>query len=202
MLGQAKLAPQEERGFALFNDPDKGNCAHCHKSVMRSDGPPLFTDYGFVAIGVPRNPAIPANADAGYFDLGLCGPARTDLAGHPEYCGMFKAPSLRNVALRLSFYHNGIYHSLEQTVAFYAERDTNPEKYYPRNSDGTVNKFDDLPAEYHANINAEPPFGRKLGDQPALSKQEIGDIVAFLQTLTDGYLPARATAAHAPSSTQ
>ena len=37
----------------------------------RNDGtPPQFTDFGLIAIGVPRNPAIPANADPGYFDLG------------------------------------------------------------------------------------------------------------------------------------
>jgi len=58
-----------------------------------------FTDYGYVALGLPRNPAIPANAEPGYFDLGLCGPLRTDFLGKKQYCGFFRAPTLRNVAL-------------------------------------------------------------------------------------------------------
>ncbi len=51
-----------------------------------------------------------------------------------------------------------------------------------------MRKFDDLPARYHANINIEPPFDRHAGDEPVLSEQEIDDIIAFLQTLDDGYI--------------
>ena len=191
LAGRAQLTAQEARGLRLFNDPAKGNCATCHRSARGDDGtPPQFTDYGLIAIGVPRNRDIPANADPAYFDLGACGPLRTDLAGRPEYCGLFRTPSLRNVALRLTFYHNGIDHSLRKAVAFYVERDTAPEKWYPRAADGSVNKFDDLPARYRDNVNTEPPFGGKPGDAPALSVAEIDDIVAFLRTLTDGYRPA------------
>lgn len=188
LRGQAQLTAQEHRGLRAFNDPAKGNCNHCHKSEVNASGnPPLFTDYGFVAIGVPRNPAIPANQDPEHYDLGLCGPYRTDLADRAEYCGMFKAPTLRNVALRQSFYHNGVFHRLEDAVAFYATRDTNPERWYPSSPDGKVRKFDDLPERYHGNIDVEPPFDRKRGDAPALSPEDIADIVAFLKTLTDGF---------------
>ncbi|HEV8014584.1 MAG TPA: cytochrome c peroxidase [Stellaceae bacterium] len=188
LAGAATLTPAEARGLAAFNDPAKGNCAHCHRSARDREGqPPQFTDHGFVALGVPRNPAIPANADPGYYDLGLCGPLRRDLADHPDYCGMFKAPSLRNVALRHAFFHNGIFHSLRDAVAFYATRDTDPGHWYPRDADGRVEKFDDLPARYWANVNVEPPFDRHPGDPPALNDAEIDDIVAFLRTLTDGY---------------
>ena len=188
LAGRAQLSPQEARGLALFNDPAKGNCGNCHRSSPGNDGtPPQFTDYGLIAIGVPRNAAIPANADPKFFDLGVCGPLRTDLAGKPEYCGLFKTPSLRNVALRQSFFHNGKMHSLRDAVAFYVERDTDPGKWYPRDAAGHVRKFDDLPAQYQGNVNDEPPFGGKPGDTPRLSAQEIDDIVAFLGTLTDGY---------------
>ena len=187
---QATLTPQEARGLALFNDPAKGNCAHCHPSARANDGmPPQFTDYGFVALGVPRNQTIAANADPRFFDLGLCGPLRMDLRAHPEYCGLFKTPSLRNVATRKSFFHNGVFHSLEQAVEFYAERDTDPAKWYPRDAAGRVEKFDDLPQAYRANVNEEPPFGRHPGEMPALSPSEVADIVAFLRTLNDGYRP-------------
>ena len=127
LRGAAMLSDQEARGLTLFNDPGTGNCAQCHKSAVTADGhPPLFTDFGYVALGVPRNPAIAANADPGYFDLGLCGPVRHDLADRREFCGMFKAPTLRNVALRRSFYHNGFFHTLREAVAFYATRDSDP----------------------------------------------------------------------------
>jgi cytochrome c peroxidase len=152
---------------------------------------PQFTDYGLVAIGVPRNPEIPANADPHYYDLGMCGPLRIDLSGRAEYCGRFMTPTLRNAATRQVFFHNGVFHSLRDVVAFYAERDTNPEKWYPREPDGHVKKFDDLPARYQSNVDMDPPFGRRPGDPPALTPQEIDDVVAFIETLTDGYEAGR-----------
>lgn len=188
LAGRAMLTPQEARGLELFEEPSKGNCAACHISQRGNDGtPPQFTDFGLIAIGVPRNPEIPANADPGYVDLGLCGPLRTDLQDHPDYCGLFRTPTLRNVATRQTFFHNGAFHDLRKVVEFYVQRDTNPERWYPRNPDGSVHKFDDLPAAYHANINLDPPFDRHPGETPALSAAEIDDVVAFLRTLTDGY---------------
>jgi cytochrome c peroxidase len=186
LAGRTSLSEQEGRGLAVFNDPEKGNCAQCHKSAVMADGqPPLFTDFGYVALGVPRNWAIPANDNPEYFDLGLCGPERHDLAGQAKYCGMFKAPTLRNVALKKSFYHNGVFHSLRDAVAFYAERDTDPGKWYPTGPDGVVRKFNDLPAAYVGNVNMEIPFGPKR----VLSDADVDDLVAFLRTLTDGYRP-------------
>ncbi|WP_026870962.1 cytochrome-c peroxidase [Inquilinus limosus] len=190
LAGQAVLTPQEARGLDLFNDPAKGNCAECHISQRGNDGtPPQFSDYGLIAIAVPRNPQIPANADPAYVDLGVCGPQRTDLKDHPEYCGLFRTPSLRNVALRGTFFHNGAIHDLRDAVAFYATRETDPGRWYPRNPDGSLRIYDDLPPPYWANINRDPPFDRHPGDAPALTESEIDDVVAFLKTLTDGYRP-------------
>jgi len=190
LAGTATLTPQEARGLDLFNDPAKGNCAECHVSQRGNDGtPPQFTDYGLIAIALPRNPQIPANADPSYVDLGACGPLRTDLKDRPEYCGLFRTPSLRNVALRQAFFHNGVIRSLRDAVAFYATRETNPGRWYPHNPDGSVRIYDDLPARYRENINRDPPFDRHLGDAPALTDAEIDDVVAFLKTLTDGYRP-------------
>ncbi|TIT67724.1 MAG: cytochrome-c peroxidase [Mesorhizobium sp.] len=187
LAGKATLSAQELHGRELFEDETKGNCASCHLSEPANDGePPQFTDFGLIAIAVPRNPAIPANADPAYADLGLCGPLRTDFRGRPDYCGLFKTPTLRNVALRKSFFHNGEFHTLRDAVAFYASRDTDPGHWYPKNVDGTVDKYDDLPKAYWPNLNQDPPFeGRRPGGKPALTDAEIDDIVAFLQTLTD-----------------
>jgi cytochrome c peroxidase len=192
LAGRVALTEQEARGLALFNDPHKGNCGNCHRSIRGRDGtPPQFTDYGLIAVGVPRNRAIPANADANFFDLGACGPLRTDLSGRSKYCGRFRTPTLRNISLRTSFYHNGAVHGLREAIAFYVERDTDPGKWYPRDATGRVQKFDDLPQPHRDNVDMEPPLGGRPGDPPALSPSEIDDVVAFLNTLTDGFEPGR-----------
>ena len=92
--------------------------------------------------------------------------------------------------MRRTFFHNGALRSLKEVLRFYAERDTNPDTWYPHNGEGAVRKFDDLPLQYQANINVDPPFDRHRGDPPALSEAEMDDIIAFLQTLNDGYQPA------------
>ncbi len=187
LAGTAALNDEERRGLALFTDPAKGNCARCHPATRGSYGtPPQFTDWGYAALGAPRNPKIPANANPAWFDLGLCGPERTDLRNKAKYCGQFRTPSLRNSALRQSFFHNGVFHSLREVVEFYAQRDTDPAKWYPRGE-----KFDDLPPRYRASVETGAPFGQSPGQKPVLDESDIAAIVAFLKTLTDGYSPAR-----------
>jgi hypothetical protein len=73
------------------------------------------------------------------------------------------------------------------------ERDTQPQNWYPRSRDGSLAKFDDLPAAYLANVDRQAPFDRREGEKPAMSEQDIEDVVAFLQTLSDGYDKRRET---------
>jgi cytochrome c peroxidase len=187
--GKARLTHAELHGLQLFNDKDKANCAGCHLSQPSRDGlPPVFTDTQYEALGVPRNPAIPANKDSKYFDMGVCGPFRDDLAKQTQYCGMFLTPTLRNVAERKVFFHNGVYHDLKQVMDFYNLRNTSPEKIYPHDASGKVQKYNDLPPQYHANVDeADAPFDRKFGDKPAMTDEDIQDIIAFMHTLSDGY---------------
>jgi cytochrome c peroxidase len=187
---EATLTPQETRGLEVFNEPAKGNCARCHPSAVRQGAFPQFTDFGYIALGVPRNARIPANRDANYFDLGLCGPLRADLRDKTQYCGMFRTPTLRNVAKRTVFFHNGAVRSLADAVRFYAQRDTHPGKWYPQDADGQVRKYDDMPVKFADNVDVQGPFGQKAGEAPALSEADEADLVAFLQTLSDGYAPA------------
>jgi len=189
LRGSLRLSPAELRGLALFNRADKGNCAACHPSGRDPNGElPLFTDFSYDNLGVPRNPRIAATQAAGYLDLGLCGPDRTDLADQRNLCGAFKVPTLRNVATRRVFFHNGRFTTLRDALRFYVRRDTDAAAFYPLAADGTVQKFDDLPAELAGNVNtAEVPYDRKPGEAPRLFEDEIADLEAFLNTLTDGY---------------
>jgi cytochrome c peroxidase len=187
LAGKTPLSDAESRGLKLFNDEKKGNCAACHPSAKREDGrPPLFTDFTYDALGLPRNMEIAANSYPNYVDLGLCRSGRSGRAAQDSACGKFKVPTLRNVATRQVFFHNGQIKNLRDAVAFYVSRDTQPQHWYPRKADKSVAKFNDLPAKYHANVNAEEvPYGGKRGDNPSLSDQEIEDVVSFLRTLSD-----------------
>jgi cytochrome c peroxidase len=190
LAGKAKLSEAEARGLKLFEDPHKGNCSSCHIDKPSRDGklPPTFTDYQFEALGAPRNRDIPANSDPNYYDLGLCGPLRKDYVDTAAYCGLFKTPSLRNVATRKVFFHNGVFHSLEEVLHFYVERETNPAKWFPTLANGEIDRYNDLPARYKQNVDVvDAPFNRKEGDEPSLNDAEIADVIAFLKTLTDGY---------------
>ena len=146
--GRARLTRAELHGLQLFNDPKKANCAGCHLSKPSADGlPPMFTDYEYEALAVPRNRALALNRNPNYYDMGVCGPDRTDLAAQTQYCGMFLTPTLRNAATRHVFFHNGVYHSLDEVMKFYNLRDIDPAKVYPHDAQGHVLQYDDLPAK-------------------------------------------------------
>ena len=189
LQGKARLTPSEARGLLAFDDPAKGNCAACHLDKPTKDGlPPLFTDFQYEALGVPRNAAIPANRDPTYYDLGICGPYREDMKDQVQYCGMFLTPTLRNTAIRKVFFHNGAFHTLDEVLDWYVNRDLQPERFYPKDASGNVSKYDDIPEQYRKNVDiTDAPFDRHKGDKPALDKREIQDLIAFLGTLTDGY---------------
>lgn len=183
--GKETLTVAELRGLNLFNDTNKGNCASCHTSQSGPLGErPLFTNFSYAALGLPRNAQIQANLDPNFFDMGLCGPKRTDLSDRTDLCGHFKVPTLRNIELTGPFFHNASVTTLEQAVSFYATRDIRPELWYPT-VNGQVQKFNDLPAAMHANVSTARPFGQRPGDAPILSAQDVADLVSFLRTLTD-----------------
>lgn len=76
----------------------------------------LFTDFTYAAIGVPRNMDIPANRNPRYADLGICARADHRKPDDAQYCGMFKTPTLRNVATGSVFFHNGALKSLRDVA--------------------------------------------------------------------------------------
>ncbi len=198
MRGEAKFTEQEQRGLGLFTIRQKGNCAQCHivDEASRDPQKSLFTDFSYRALGLPRSTRIPKNADPAFIDLGLC--ERVPVAGtkpgaeapkprvtDPASCGLFKTPTLRNITVTAPYMHNGFFDNLRDAVAFYATRDTDPAGWYPEGK-----KFNDLPAQYQANVDVDtPPYQRRPKQRPQLNDEEIEDIVAFLFTLTDGYNP-------------
>jgi cytochrome c peroxidase len=99
---------------------------------------------------------------------------------------MFKTPTLRNVASRGAFFHNGRFHTLRDALRFYVRRDTDPELWYPTLASGAVDKFDDLPPRFRTNVDVtDEPLTRHGGDEPAWSDADIDDVICFLETLTD-----------------
>jgi cytochrome c peroxidase len=186
---KAKLTKEEELGRKLFNG--KGKCADCHTSAPGRNGePPLFTDFTYDNLGVPKNPHNPfytqskkINPDgANWIDLGLG--AFLASAGYPyevyaPELGKQKVPSLRNVDLRpydgfvKAYGHNGYFKSLEEIVHFYNTRDV----------PGAGWNGEPWPApEVALNVNR-----KELGNL-GLTAEEEAAIVAFLRTLSDGWV--------------
>ena len=187
LAGKEKLSLREVQGYRLFNDPMKGNCAACHvDTVTRDRLPPVFTDHQYEALGAPRNLLLSHTHDRSYYDLGVCDKQEDGRKTLADYCGMFATPTLRNVATRKVFFHNGVFRSLEEVLDFYVLRDLQPEKFYSKDAHGHVKLYDDIPAQYKKNVDvSDAPFDRRPGDKPALSEEERSAIVEFLKTLTD-----------------
>ena len=184
LMGQATLSPDEQLGLQLFEG--KAMCSNCHPSQPGPQGePPLFTDFTFDNLGIPRNPDNPFYSElrwnplgSAWVDQGLGGFLAS--AGYPsvvyeQEIGKQKVPTLRNVDRRpypgfvKAFGHNGYFKSLEETVHFYNTRD--------------VPGFTWPPPEVAENINTS-----ELGSLGLTSSEEAA-LVAFLRTLSDGYLP-------------
>lgn len=92
---------QQEGGFPPEVPGGQGgaDCFHCHPH-----GGARFTD------GIMRNNGL----DAEFTDLGLGG-----VTGLPEDMGVFKVPTLRNVALTAPYMHDGRFNTLEEVIEHY-----------------------------------------------------------------------------------
>lgn len=160
--GKAKFTQEELFGLKLFEDPKKGNCAACHPTQKDAKtGVILFTDFTYDNIGLPASKVAKARLKDKYQpDLGLGA-----IVKNRKQNGKFRVPSLRNVAITSPYFHNGSFKTLEETVQFYNQRDSG--KF------GTP--------EVAENINQD-----ELGNLK-LTETEVKAIVAFMETLTDGY---------------
>ena len=163
LKGKVALTAQEQSGLELFNG--KGNCSACHPSTS-VDGitPPLFTDFSYDNLGVPRNMEYPFYLmdPSPYPDLGLGG-----IVNDPLQNGKFKVMTLRNIALTAPYSHNGYFKTLKDIVHFY--------------------NTSSIPGMWPAPDVADNVNTTELGNL-GLTDQEEDDIVAFLMTLSDGFL--------------
>jgi cytochrome c peroxidase len=233
--------PSQRQGYsdhALFTDftydnigvPRNWNiAANLPHPVSPISGVPL--DY------LPAQGNVPADSEYAYYDMGLCGPfappaddpnPRRSFATTTTLCGVFKVPTLRNIALTAPYFHNGEFPTLHKVVQWYVTRDINNNTgnnptpvpagpggnpYFPVgtayvNADGSPDllQYNDLPLDYNANVNiGEIPYTPPTfagGQAPTLSAAEIDQVVAFLCTLTDGYDPKNPGAYNVPAQCQ
>jgi len=172
------LKSEEVYGLAVFNDEDEGKCSLCHTLDEGAAGYPLFTDFTFDNLGVPRNLQNPVyDSDPSFIDEGLGAFLRN--AGYPvdvyeAELGKVKVPTLRNVDQReghtvKAYAHNGYFKSLKDIVHFYNTRDV-VEENWPE-------------PEYGDTVNTE-----ELGNL-GLSEAQEDALVAFMKTLSDKVVP-------------
>jgi cytochrome c peroxidase len=178
------LSDVELKGLMLFNT--KGKCANCHVLESENGQPPLFTDFTYDNLGIPKNLENPFysmpkewNVEGKeWLDKGLGG----YLEGTKKYAryaaenyGKHKVPTLRNVDLRphegfvKAYMHNGFFKSLKDIVNFYNTRDIAEEKWPEPEITAHVNKTE-------------------LGNLGLTLKEEEA-IVAFMKALSDRKKP-------------
>ena len=168
LAGRAQFSPQEARGLALFNDPKKGNCAHCHKQRARQRRHAAaihrLRDDRARRAAQSRHPRqcrtlhITISASAG-----RC--AKISQVA-PEYCGLFARRRCATSRCARPSSTTASCTRCAMPCASMSSATPGRSKWYPRTPDGSVAKFDDLPHQYWANLNNEPPFGGKPGDPP------------------------------------
>ena len=197
--GKETLSAKEENGRSLFNG--KAKCASCHVSTARPGlSKPLFTDYSYDNLGIPRNPTNPVYQFAminpegeNWVDNGLgaiLGHDDTLREQASQNIGKFKVPTVRNTDQRptkdfiRSYMHNGYFRSLEQVVDFYNTRDTKPR---------CTDRFTDVETAEQLGCWPEPEISDNLNTTELgnlnLSQQEQSDLVSFLRTLSDSVNP-------------
>jgi cytochrome c peroxidase len=222
LAGNATLSATEQAGYDLFNGRGHCNQCHLSGTAVNTpntqvaaDVAPLFTDFTANNIGLPQNLALPYYCEStpdqfgytanpqgfAFIDLGLGGFLNgTGAAPNPNtlqwkqlaplFNGTFQTATLRNVDKRPTptfikeYMHNGYLKSLKEVVHFY-----NTSQALPRCAQGTVGEKVTCwpPPEYPATLNTT-----QLGNL-GLTSTEEDEIVAFLQTLTDGFVTSPTT---------
>lgn len=160
------ITDQAKRGAQLFYS--RADCHRCH-------GGPLLSDDRHHAIAVPQ---VGPGRDFPGEDTG-----RFAVTGNANDLYEFRTPSLRNIALTGPYMHDGAYTSLASVVRHYD------------NPIGALLNYDPLQlapllqgtydADATRNQARADALSGILRPAPNLSNQDVADIVAFLESLTD-----------------
>lgn len=167
--GKDAISPAAQRGLQLF--VGRANCRSCHSG-------PNFTDGEFHAVRVPPLGGGPPTDAGRYLGIQLLKADFFNAASEfsddksesarrrletvresPDLWGLYKTPTLRNVALTAPYMHQGQFATLRDVMRHYS-------------------KFENaLPLGHHA---------RELTLQPLnLSEAEMNELIAFLESLSD-----------------
>ena len=128
---ESVLSPEQHLGRELFFG--RAGCSTCHSGVRLTDD------------SLRQNGLTPRDED----------PGRGHLTGRPQDMGLFKVPSLRNVAITAPYMHDGRFETLDEVVRHYESGGENPP-----NQDPAIRPF-------------------------SLSDAERTALIAFLHSLTD-----------------
>jgi len=187
------LTDDELQGFAIFNDPNVGDCTSCHSLQIGEAGYPLFTDFRYDNLGIPKNPDNPFytmdaewNPDGeAWVDQGLGGYLKA--AGYPAEVyepelGKFRVPTLRNIDVRPSedfvraYGHNGFFKTLEDIIFFY---------HWRAAMDTMCGGTTECPPMM-AGMFPPPEVDQNLAVLPFFPERHVTSILTFLKTLSDG----------------
>ncbi len=146
LRGDIFFSKEETEGFVIINEMVQGDCMHCHLTDANAVGTILkFSNNGLDTATVP----------ASYKDKG-----RGALTGKPADMGLFKIPSLRNVAITPPYMHDGRFQSLQEVLNFYS-------------------------SGVHSGINTDSKMEYAYKGGVHLSEDQMKKVIAFLTTLTD-----------------
>lgn len=145
------------RGEQLFFD-HRFECYHCHQGInltnnMQMEGSP-WREVGYHNTGL-------------YEEYPAAAPGLIEITGRAEDAGLFRTPTLRNVAVTAPYMHDGSVPDLRAVIEHYAQG-------------GRV-----IATGPHAGAGHKNPNRDGIIRGFTASDQEIDDLIAFLESLTD-----------------
>ncbi len=159
LRGETNLTEEEERGRKLFMaHPDVkaslrgGNCIDCHSQFVMSGFSAQYD--GFSNNGLDSEESLPEGLQAVTHD--------------PAHKGLFKVPTLRNIAVTAPYMHDGRFGTLEEVLEHYDSGVTRSSTL-----SALIVEADNVEKEGHEVISLN------------LAADEQTAIIAFLHTLTD-----------------
>lgn len=156
--GLVELTEQEKLGRKIYDT--NGACIDCHAGM--AEDKLIFTQFSYHNILTPPNPAV----NNGVPDSGAANNPKLNAEEKRLAQGRFKTPTMRNIAVTAPYMHNGVFRTLRDVIEYY-------------------NNIDDRdrwgPASFPATKS------HMLRTKLDLTEAEIEALIAFLNTLTDGY---------------